>query len=241
MFRRLVLAAGIATAAVALLTGCPGPVPSPTPTGSGSATPGPTPTPTPTGLGADVAFVVTGELQSHDDLNRLSFRMTVGYPLAGDPTGAAAFASSTHCPPDVLVDTPPTIASPAYVPVHIETGLLTGDVSATDVLVITPGLASTWSGDYQTYQASCSDPLLKPVPGTAEGYLLAEAGVDTGTGGWIATGLSYGVTAAIIDPATMSGDLYSVEECDIRFGPAATAPVTTMSRTDSSVCSFSVP
>lgn len=216
--RRVIPPVLVALAATVLLTACPGPVPNPTPTpaptgtATGTSTPGPNPS-----LPAEVAFVVTGTLVSPSGGTTVDFTMTVEAPTQADAAAdAAAFASSVHCPPDILVDTPPAISNPSYLHIAVETQVsgaaLSGEAAPTFGY---PLPATTWDGDYVTAQAYCSPPGLTPVPGTATGIGLVEDGVTSGPGGWIPDYGGYGVGVWDIS------NPYTVTACAIEFGPAS--------------------
>lgn len=109
--RRLIAPALVAVAASVLLTACPGPLPTPTPTSTA---------PTPA-LPADVAFVVRGSFEAPGGGTTVESVMTVEAPSQQDAAeDAAAFASSTTCPPDAVLATSPAIADPAYLHVTVE-------------------------------------------------------------------------------------------------------------------------
>ena len=231
--RRAVPSAAVALAATLLLTACPGPVPDPAPTGSASTSPSASPA---TGLPADVAFVVTGTLVSPSGGTTVDVTMTVEAPAQADAVAdAAAFASSAHCPPDILLATPPAIGTPAYLHVTVETRVSGAAFSAeAGVSFGSPGFATTWDGDYRTAQAYCAPPYLSPVPGTATAVGLLEDGVDTGPGGWIPTTGGYGVVIWDVS------NPYTVTACTIEFGPAsAGTPAAGFVRVDATTgCSF---
>ena len=242
--RRAVPPVVIAAATVVLLTGCPGPVPNPTPSGSGTASPSDSvgPTPGPTTLPAAVAFVVSGTAVSPDGATTIDFAMTVEAPTQADAAAdAAAYASSAHCPPDILAVTPPAIANPAYLHITVDTEL-TGAAFADEAGVDLgyPGFATTWAGDYQTAQAYCSPPYLAPLPGTARAIGLLENGVVTGPGGWIPATGGYGVSFYHPDAATGLYTVYTLSACEIEFGPAsAGTPAAGFVRVDAlDGCSF---
>lgn len=206
----------VALAATALLTMCS--APGPTPTGSATPTGTAAPTPTPTGLPADVAFVVSGTLVSPDGATEFDFAMTVRLPTTATATAdAAAFAASTHCPPDMLAETPTSITAPSYVHVEVVTS---GDPVPDDVGVGGMGhYASTWDGDYQTAQAYCAPPFLTPVPGTATAIGIVQTGLDDAPDGWLPPSGGYGLSAYALDPTTMDASPYAVTACTLELGP----------------------
>lgn len=222
---RTVLTAAAATATLLALAACAPPTPDPS-SGPTEATPTSTPnaTPTPAGLAADVAFVVTGTLVSPDAATEIAFTMTVGGPEPETPDDVATFATSAHCPDhggsswyDV----------PAYVHVTFESELVRGDVSDADVLIHTNMGAQSWEGDYRSFQASCSDPLASPIPGTATATILVDSGAEVGQYNWIPSTGGYGLSAGIVDPETGEVDSYTPASCDIELGPAAAGTVAT--------------
>lgn len=230
--RRIVPPILLAVATAVLLTACPGPVPAPTPTIPPTGSPAPSPT---TALSADVAFVVSATFEAPGGGTVVEATMTVEAPTQADAAAdAAAFASSSHCPPDALLATPPAIANAAYL--HVATELHTsagGYVSEVGVSFGTPGFATTWDGAYLTAQAYCAPPYLEST-GSATAIGLVEDGVLTGPGGWIPEAGGYGI--AVWDISVP----FTVTACAIELGPAAVGtPVEDFVRVDASTgCSY---
>ena len=207
--------AAVVLATSVLLTMCSSPTPAPGPTGTSS---GPTPSPGATTLPADVAFVVSGTLVAPGGASQFDFTMTVSLPTTATAAAdAAAFATSTHCPPDALAVTPSTVTAPAYLHVEVVTA---GDPVDGEVGV--RGMAhyaSTWAGDFQTAQAYCAPPALTPVPGTATAIALVQDGLDEGPDGWLPESGGYGLVAYVVDPVTLAATPYTVSACELELGP----------------------
>jgi hypothetical protein len=123
------------------------------------------------------------------------------------------------------------VADPSYVHVALATTLLSGDPSADQVLVGTGGAhAQTWSGDYSSFQAYCSDPLATPIPGAATGVLLVETGVEVGdmsVASWLPTTGGVGLSAGVVDPSDLTVTAYTASDCSLRLGPAAAGTAAT--------------
>jgi hypothetical protein len=235
---RRLLAAATAVASATLLTACPSPPPAPSgaPSPSGSSTSTPSPTPSSTALPADLAFAVTGGLISPDGATEVTFRLEVGAPVSGGPDDATRFAASTHCPPDGLNG----FASTTFVHVGLETDLVRGDPAGSEVLVSTGLAPSDWQGDYATFQAACADPLVSPIPGTASGLLMVDPSGEVGPVNWIPPTGGYGMSAYVVDPATMDVTAWTVDTCALELGPASTGTaVATLTRVDAAfACAF---